>query len=130
MKTKSAIEINEILKKFLHNTLMINNLTFDKGLEFTNKLFNEFCEYNNITTYPIKADSHKLGVINRFHRTLKEKLLKYFTLKNTINWIDALDKIINNYNNTQNQGIFDLTPREASKPLSMNYIILTNIQFL
>ena len=66
MKSKSAIEINEILNKFLHNALMINNLTFDKGLEFTNKLFDKFCENNYIKTYPVKADSHKLGIINRF----------------------------------------------------------------
>ena len=44
-------------------------------------------------------------------------------MKNTINWIDVLDKIIYNYNNTQNQGIYDLTPRDTSKPLVMNYII-------
>ena len=125
MKSKSANEIYEVMKKFLHNALIINNLTYDKGLEFINKLFNKFCEDNNINKYPVKADSHKLGIINRFHRTLKTKLLKYFTMKNTVNWVDVLDKIINNYNNTQNRGIYDLTPREASKHSAMNYIIST-----
>ena len=52
-----------------------------------------------------KADSHKLGIINRFHRTLKEKLEKYFIVNNTVKWIDVIDKIIYNYNNTYHTGI-------------------------
>ena len=95
---------------------MINYLTFEKGLEFINKVFNKFCE-------DIKVNSHKLGIINRFHKKLNEKLLKYFTMKNTINCVDILDKIINNYNNTQNRGIYNLTPKEASKQFAMNYVI-------
>ena len=44
-------------------------------------------------------------------------------MKDTVNWVNVLDKIIYNYNNTENRGCYDLTPKEASKPLAMNYII-------
>jgi hypothetical protein len=49
--------------------------------------------------------SHKLGIINRFHRTLKNELTKYFSSHDTVKWIDVIDNIINNYNHTVNRGI-------------------------
>ena len=61
--------------------------------------------------------------MNRFHRTLKEKLLKYFLAYDTVKWIDVIDKIIKSYNNTPNRGIFNYTPRQASKPVIQSYII-------
>ena len=39
------------------------------------------------------------------HRTIKEKLTKYFTANDTVRWIDVIDKIIYNYNHTVNRGI-------------------------
>ena len=32
--------------------------------------------------------------MNRFHRTLKEKILKYARSSGTTRWIDVIDKII------------------------------------
>ena len=36
----------------------------------------------------------------RYNRTQKTKLFRYFTQKGTHRWIDVIDKITNNYNNT------------------------------
>ena len=49
---------------------------------------------NNIKLFFVIGDSHKLGIINRFHPTLKEKILKYFISSGTTRWIDVIDKII------------------------------------
>ena len=49
---------------------------------------------NNIKLFFVIGDSHKLGIINRFHRTLKEKLLKYFIVSSSTRWIDIINKII------------------------------------
>ena len=43
------------------------------------KWFNE----NEITLFFVVGDSHKLGIINRFHRTLTEKILKYVIASGT-----------------------------------------------
>ena len=77
---------------------------------------------NNIKTFFFKSDSHKLGKINRFHRTLKEKLLKYFIANDNTRWIDVIDKIIKNYNNTVNSST-GYTPTEASKPFIQTQLI-------
>ena len=49
---------------------------------------------NNIKLFFVIGDSHKLVIINRFHRTLKEKLLKYFIASGSTRWIDIINKII------------------------------------
>ena len=82
---------------------VINAISGD--LEFQRKDLTDFFDEHDINYYFFKADSHKLGIINRFHRTLKEKLESYFIANNTTRWIDIIDDIIKNYNNTYHTGI-------------------------
>ena len=106
----------DIIFKFLtdmENKNEIDNITCDKGSEFVNNKFISFCDDNNIGLFLVKGDSHKLGIINRFHRTLKEKITKYFIAYDTVNWVDAIDDIIKNYNNTFNRGI-GTTPNDMN----------------
>jgi len=123
-KNKEAETIIEMLNKFKHNALEIDNVTCDYGKEFIDKNVKKWFEENNIDVHYVKDDDHKnLGIINRFHRTLKEKLLKHFIANDTTKWIDIIDEIIKNYNNTRNRGIENFTPREASKPFIQSYLI-------
>jgi len=94
----------DVMNKFIDKT-NINSITCDAGREFINKRFIKFCDDNKITLYTVTDDSHKLGILNRFHRTLKGKLSKYFISHNTVKWIDAIDDIIYNYNRSFNRGI-------------------------
>ena len=98
----------ETILKFLEDMNSkneIDNITCDEGSEFKNNRFIKYCVDNEINLYFVKGDSHKLGIINRFHRTLKEKLTKYFIAYDTVKWYDIIDDIIKNYNNTYNRGI-------------------------
>ncbi len=70
--------------KDMEKKTVINSISCDEGLEFNNSEFIDFCEENNIELYFIKSDGHKLGIINRFHRTIKEKLTKYFTANDIV----------------------------------------------
>ena len=103
-KDKEMHTILDMLKMMEKKTV-INSITCDEGTEFTNSEFVKYCNEHNIELYFVKDDSHKLGIINRFHRTLKDKLKKHFIATDNLNWIDAIDKIINNYNHTVNTGI-------------------------
>ena len=97
----------------MENNNEIDSITCDEGLEFINSKFKQFCIDNNIGLYPCKGDSHKLGIVNRFHRTLKEKITKYFIAYDTVNWVDVIDDIIKNYNNSFNRGI-GTTPNDMN----------------
>ena len=51
------------------------------------------------------GDHKKLGIFDRFVRTLREKLNKYMAMHNTTTYIDVLQKIVYNYNNGYHSGI-------------------------
>lgn len=125
-KDKTEESILKMLNEWLKN-VDIETITMDNGSEFTDKKIIKWFENNNITTF-YTSNSHKLGIVNRFHRTLKEKLLKYFIANDNVKWVDVIDKIIKNYNNTRHTGIYNFTPTEASKPLVQSYIINKKIE--
>jgi hypothetical protein len=100
-------EMNTILDMFdkMMKETVINSITCDAGKEFKNYKFIDYCKEHNIEIYFVTSDSHKLGIVNRFHRTLKEKLTRHFIATDSLNWVDVIDKIIYNYNHTINTSI-------------------------
>ena len=111
-KDKESKTILDMLKKQEEKTI-INSITCDEGTEFKNHDFVDYCDKNEIQLYFVKNDGHKLGIINRFHRTLKDKLKAHFSATGKVNWINAIDEIINNYNHSVNRGI-------GMSPIKMN----------
>jgi len=55
----------------------------------------------------------KSSVVERWNRTMKEKMFKYFRANNTNKYIDVLDDVVDKYNNTRHSSI-KMTPVEAS----------------
>lgn len=104
-KNKDGEAVLNMMKQFKKDAIEINTITTDEGTEFKNGDFLEYCKNNEIEIFFCKGDSHKLGIVNRFHRTLKNKLLKHFNANDTFNWVDVIDSIIYNYNHTVNSGI-------------------------
>ena len=120
MKDKEMSSIIKVIKEMEKKTV-INVLECDLGKEFNNNKFIKFCNENEIILDFIKADGHKLGIINRWHRTIKEKLTKYFDSFDTTRWIDIIDKIVYNYNHTFNRGI-------GYKPVEVNDFLENEIR--
>ena len=40
----------------------------------------------------------KCAIVERFNRTLKQRMFKYFTANNTVKYADVLQKFVNAYN--------------------------------
>ena len=78
----------------------------DKGREFYNKDVRKLVEF-----YSTEIDE-KSCVIERFNRTIKDNNFKYFTANSTRKYIDMLDKLVDQYNNTVHSSI-KMTPVEA-----------------
>ena len=53
-------------------------------------------------------------MIERFNRTIKERMFKYFSANNTRKYVNVLDLLVDQYNNTINSSI-NMTPKEASR---------------
>jgi len=76
----------------------------DKGTEFFNTDVSGFFKANNITQFASNSDK-KAAVIERFNRTLKNRIYAYFTSNNTKRYVDVLDDIVDAYNNTRHRSI-------------------------
>ena len=85
-------------------------LWVDNGSEFYNKSFKKWLNDNNIEMYSTFNEG-KAVVIERFNRTLKNKMFKYFTANGTYKYIDILSSLINEYNNKKHSST-NLSPNE------------------
>jgi Chromo (CHRromatin Organisation MOdifier) domain len=59
----------------------------------------------SIRWYTSENDDIKAAVVERFNRTLKERLHRYMTHKNTEKYVDALPDILHSYNSTFHRSI-------------------------
>ena len=87
----------------------------DKGKEFYNK------DVHKLVDLYSTENEQKSCEIEQFNRTIKEKICKYFSANNTRKYIDALDLLVGQYNNTIHASI-KMTPVEASRDVNENKV--------
>lgn len=101
LKYKTNESIDDAFTMFMSAVKNVTNLTTDNGSEFISALFKKEVKKHNITHYLCDAgDKEKMGKIERFNRTLRDKITKYQKTFKTLRWVDVLDDLIKNYNNS------------------------------
>ena len=92
MKNKPCTSVNAALIEILDLTEP-NSITTDQGSEFINSDFKKrFTNRGIDITYVPVGSHHALGTIDRYVRTLREKINKYMEIYNTTTYIDVLPK--------------------------------------
>ena len=87
----------------------------DNGREFYNKDVQKLVELYST------ENEEKSCVIERFNRTIKEKLFKYLSANNTRKCVNVLDLLVDQYNNTIHSSI-RMTTKEASRQENENKV--------
>lgn len=77
----------------------------DKGTEFVSKVARDYFKSKNINYYTTNNPDIKASIVERFQRTLKMKMWRYFTHKNTYNYIDILQDLLYSYNHSYHSSI-------------------------
>ena len=86
----------------------------DNDSAFKSNDFQELLDMHHIVSdLNVVGDHNVLGIIDNFAKRLKMALSKKFIRSKSTNWIDSLQKIIDNYNNQENSAIDDIAPNEA-----------------
>jgi hypothetical protein len=80
-------------------------LQTDKGKEFIAQPVQKFLKEKDIRFRTARNPDVKAAVVERFNRTLKERMWRYFTHKNTRRYIDVLQDIVRAYNHTRHTSI-------------------------
>ncbi|RWS25072.1 hypothetical protein B4U80_06846 [Leptotrombidium deliense] len=104
IKSKTPINIVNVLKDIFSERIPFSIQT-DNGKEFVNSTFKKLTKQYKIIHFTSKNTDVKCAVIERFNRTLKSKMFKYFTSKGTRKFIDVLPKLISAYNETYHRAI-------------------------
>ena len=81
-----------------------NKIWVDKGSGFYNSSFKKWLKDNDTEMYSIHNEGKSVAA-ERFIRTLKTKIQKYLTSISKNVYIDKLDDIANEYNNTDHKTI-------------------------
>ena len=105
MKDKKGTSIVNAFQKILNDSnRKPNKIWVDKGSEFYNNSFKKWLKDNDIEMYSIHNEG-KSVVVERFIETLKNKIYKYMTSVSKDVYIDKLDDIVNEYNNTYHRTV-------------------------
>ena len=100
LKDKKGISIVKVFQIILkQSNRKPNKIWVDKGSEFYNAYFKKWLRDNDIVMYSTHNEG-KSVVAERFIRTLKSKIYKYMTSISKNVYIDKLDDIVDEYNNT------------------------------
>ena len=100
LRDKKGISIAKAFQIILkQSNRKSNKIWVDKGSEFYNAFFKKWLRDNDIVMYSTHNEG-KSVVAERFIRTLKSKIYKYMTSISKNVYIDKLDDIADEYNNT------------------------------
>jgi hypothetical protein len=80
-------------------------LQTDKGTEFRNTIFQKFLADNFIRFYTSENEDIKCALVERFNRTLKTRMWRYFTHASTLRYLDILEGLLEAYNSTVHSSI-------------------------
>ncbi|KAL3075559.1 hypothetical protein niasHT_036579 [Heterodera trifolii] len=107
LKNKRAEEMLEAFKELVEQMPMVPHRIFsDKGTEFKNKLLKEFFEEQEIEKHEPVHSSVKASVAERAIRNVKQRLYRYFAERETLNWVDVVQQIVDGINSTPSQTSF------------------------
>ena len=103
-KYKKGTSIVNAFQKVISKGRKPNKIWVDQGSEFYNNSSKDFLKINKIEMYST-YNEEKSVVAERFIRTLKNKIFKYMTAISKHVYFDALDDIVDKYNNTVHRTI-------------------------
>ena len=106
VKNKTGQAVTDVFEKILKGSggRKPINLQTDDGKEFYNKTFQALMKHKGIHHFSTSGDT-KASVVERFNRTLKQRLYRYFTVKNTLNFVPVLQDLVKGYNRSQHRSI-------------------------
>ena len=113
MKTKQGQELVKAFQTILSSGRKPLKPQTDQGTEFLNRLFQKFFRDNNIDFFTVNSGL-MASVVERFNRSFKGKMYKYFTAKNTLTYIDVLPQLLSSCNNTYHRSI-KMKPTQVTK---------------
>ena len=113
IKRKGAQEVLAAFKAIFADRRIPKRLQTDEGNEFMNRTLRAYLEKLKIKIYILNSEM-KAAVVERFNRTLKEKMWRYFTYKQSYRYLGVLSDLVFSYNNSFHRTI-KTSPAQVTK---------------
>ena len=111
LKNKTATSLVNAFKSIQQS--LPKNLQTDKGTEFLNSTIQRLLKVHRVHHFITENEDIKASIVERFNRTLKSKLWRYFTRQNTLSYLDVLEFMVEAYNKTPHRSI-GMAPDDVS----------------
>jgi hypothetical protein len=104
LKNKTGVEVAHALNDIITSSgRKPVQVWCDKGTEFYNKHVKKLVDLIS------SENEEKSSVVERWNLTMKNRMFKYFTANNTRRYVDVLNDMVSQYNNTKHSAI-KMTP--------------------
>ena len=99
----SLVAFRQLLN--VNNSNSPTTLQTDNGSEFLNRSLQRLLKGYGVHHFETHNEETKTSVVERFNRTLKTRMWRYFTKNQTIRYVDALQDFVRSYNDTYHSSI-------------------------
>jgi hypothetical protein len=110
MKRKFAVNARDVFKTWYKETVpselkKIWRIKSDNGKEFLGA-FKKYVESLKIPHRYIEVGDHNANAhVERVNQTIRKRILDFWIVNQNLNWIDHIQEIVKDYNNTKHSGI-------------------------
>lgn len=113
LKTKTGVEVTRAMKTVFDSIERpVKNLHVDMGKEFYNAEMTKLLEKYRVNRYSTYS-AMKAAIIERFNRTIKNKIYQQFSLRGNYKWLDILPELVNDYNSSRHRTI-KMAPKDVN----------------
>lgn len=113
LKRKDGSSVTSAFRDIFTENRIPDYLQSDRGKEFLNSKVQDLFKDYNIKFFTSHNDDIKCAIVERFNRTLMNKIHRYFTRNNTRSFLGDLQNILTSYNNTRHSAT-GLAPSNVS----------------
>lgn len=112
LKSKKSGDVFDAMTQILDAGHVPKNVLSDLGKEFYNSEFKKLMNRYKINHYSTFS-SMKAAIVERFNRTLKNKMWKELHMRGSYKWIDILSNLLKEYNGTRHSTI-KMKPKDVN----------------
>ena len=112
LKDKSGSSVTEAVRGLLKEQKPVHIQT-DKGTEFVNQGLRQLFKDQGVNFYTTQDPDTKAAFAERVIRTIKSRIYRYMTLKNTKRYIDVLQDLVGSYNRSKHRSI-GMAPKDVT----------------
>ena len=114
LKDKKGPTVAAALKEIFDRGRIPTQIQSDKGKEFLNKHVRDLFEEKAVHFFTTQNPDTKAAIVERFNRTLKERLFRHLTKTNGSEYLNVLRRVVDGYNQSYHRTI-RRTPASVDK---------------